>query len=162
MSAPANDVGVPIAADGRTAAAQTGFQVRIPVRFQHVDPASLVFYPRYFEMINQVVEDWFQYGLGLDFRMLHIEQDSGVPTVHVEMEFPRPARLGDVLIFTLHVLRLGETSVDLDIRASNADHECLRGRSTLVFVDARGPRAKVWPSDLRRRMAGYLMESEAS
>ena len=37
----------------------TVFTVDIPVRFQHTDPAGIVFYPRYFEMINQVIEDWF-------------------------------------------------------------------------------------------------------
>ena len=30
------------------------------VRFEHCDPAGIVFYPRYFEMINGTVEDWFE------------------------------------------------------------------------------------------------------
>ena len=35
------------------------FATEILVRFQHCDPAGIVFYPRYFEMISQSVEEWF-------------------------------------------------------------------------------------------------------
>ena len=31
------------------------FTTQRKVRFQHCDPAGIVFYPRYFEMINSVV-----------------------------------------------------------------------------------------------------------
>ena len=37
----------------------------ILIRFQHCDPAGIVFYPRFFEFTNQVVEDWFEEELGL-------------------------------------------------------------------------------------------------
>ena len=33
------------------------------VRFGHCDPAGIVFYPRYFEMLNALVEDWISEGL---------------------------------------------------------------------------------------------------
>ena len=35
------------------------FQISTKVRFGDVDPAGIVFYPRYFEMLNAAVEDWF-------------------------------------------------------------------------------------------------------
>ena len=35
------------------------FSVDIPVRFAQAGVSGLVFYPRYFEMINALVEDWF-------------------------------------------------------------------------------------------------------
>jgi len=138
------------------------FQIHIPVRFQHTDPAGLVFYPRYFEMINQLVEDWFRDGLGTDFRTLHMVHGSGVPTVHTKMDFPRPARLGDELIFTLRVHRLGRSAIDLDIHAFNIStgYECLHGCITLVYVDTSGPTAQAWPTALRRRIATYISNPE--
>ena len=39
------------------------FQREILVRFGHCDAAGWVFYPRYFEMISDFVEDWFEDGL---------------------------------------------------------------------------------------------------
>ena len=56
------------------------FTTQRKVRFQHCDPAGIVFYPRYFEMINSVVEDWFEEVLQHDFNKLHVESGTGVPT----------------------------------------------------------------------------------
>src|SRR5690242_12783792 len=39
------------------------FQREVLVRFGHCDAAGWVFYPRYFEMISDFVEDWFEDGL---------------------------------------------------------------------------------------------------
>ena len=35
-------------------------QGEVLVQFAHCDPAGIVFYARYFEIINEVVEDWFE------------------------------------------------------------------------------------------------------
>ena len=43
------------------------FVSQVEVRFRHCDPAGIVFYPRYFEMINDFVEEWFDKGMGLPF-----------------------------------------------------------------------------------------------
>ena len=48
-------------------APMAAYQREIPVRFGHCDPATFVFYPRYFEMINSFVEDWFEDGLEASF-----------------------------------------------------------------------------------------------
>ena len=37
------------------------------VRFQHVDYAGIVFYPRFLEMLNCLVEDWFEEALDRPF-----------------------------------------------------------------------------------------------
>ena len=50
------------------------FISQVEVRFRHCDPAGIVFYPRYFEMINDFVEEWFDKGMGLPFHLslIHI------------------------------------------------------------------------------------------
>ena len=133
----------------------TLFTVDIPVRFQHTDPAGIVFYPRYFEMINQVVEDWFAGALGVDFRTLHGEHLCGVPTVRIESDFKRPSRLGDTLIFSLGVDALGKSSFTLDLRASCDGEERLRAKVVLAYVrlDDLGP--VPIPRELRRTMERF-------
>ena len=46
----------------------------IRIEFNHCDPAGIVFYPRYVEMLNDVVEHWFQHALGCSFAQLHLER----------------------------------------------------------------------------------------
>jgi hypothetical protein len=60
------------------------------VRFAHVDPAGIVFYPRYFEMLNGAIEDFFAEAAGADFASLHLERGIGVPTARLHTEFAAP------------------------------------------------------------------------
>src|SRR5260370_1231698 len=35
------------------------------IRFHHCDPAGIIFYPQYFVLFNELIEDWFTRGLGI-------------------------------------------------------------------------------------------------
>lgn len=51
-------------------------RAEIPARFSHCDPAGRVFYPRYLEMFNNLVEDWRR-KLNLPFREIQAGCDLG-------------------------------------------------------------------------------------
>jgi 4-hydroxybenzoyl-CoA thioesterase len=114
-----------------------------------------VFYPRYFEMINQVVEDWFAGPLGQDFRSLHEELNTGVPTVSIECKFTRPSRLGDRLTFRLGVERLGGSSFTLDIVADHDGEQRVKARLVLVCVDLETIGVRPIPDRIRARMSAF-------
>ena len=105
-----------------------------PVMFQHCDPAGIVFYPRYFEMLNATVEVWFDARLGHSFARLHGPMGLAVPTAAIEVTFTAPSRLGDELSFTLKPTRLGRTSLGLSIGAASGEEARLAMTSTLVCV----------------------------
>lgn len=123
------------------------------VRFAHVDAAGIVFYPRYFEMVNATVEDWFAYEIGCDFRTIHLGRKLGTPTVKLETQFISPSRLGDVLRFSLSVEKLGRSSVTLSVEVRCSDEVRLKLRSVLVCIDLNTGRSISWPEDIRERMA---------
>ena len=91
------------------------FETGALVRFAHVDPAGIVFYPRYFEMLNGAVEDWFDQSLGVSFRDLHLDQGIGTPTVKLEVTFLSPSRLGDDLIIRITPRAVGQSSCTIDV-----------------------------------------------
>lgn len=70
------------------------------VRFQHCDPAGIVFYPRYYEMLNLTVERFFESHIGWSFHQLHMDLHVTVPTVRIETDFLRPAGLKTVCNFS--------------------------------------------------------------
>lgn len=135
------------------------FTCRQPVMFQHCDPAGIMFYPRYFEMLNAVTETWFAERLGVSFADLVGPRGAGVPTARIEAEFLRPSRLGEVLRFGVRATRLGRSSADLAFEAHGPEGLRLRARSVLVHVDAAG-RAAPWPDDLRAALARDCKEAE--
>lgn len=68
------------------------FENNKQIRFHHCDPAGIVFYPEYFVLFNELVEDWFNEGLGVDFSKFHMVERLGFPAVKIECEFLTPSR----------------------------------------------------------------------
>ena len=125
------------------------------VRFADCDAAGIVFYPRYFEMLNGVVEDWFAGPLGVSFRELHMERHVSVPTAAVEARFIAPSRLEDDLTFALTVTRLGGASCGLRHRISAGGQLRFEATQTIVYVGA-ALKPEPWPEPLRVRIARFV------
>lgn len=133
------------AGDGR---AMT-FRHAIPVMFQHCDPAGIVFYPRYFEMLNAVVETFFADAIGWSFRRMHVEERLGVPMGRLATEFHAASRLGDLLDWTLAVARVGGASCDLSLAASCDGEARVTAEGTIVLVDLDRMASRRWPDERR-------------
>lgn len=120
------------------------------VLFRHCDPAGIVFYPRYFEMINDAVEALFEDLLDWPFHQLH--KTGGVPTVHFDVTFEAPTRHGDCLNLDLTLVKLGGSSLNIQTRAHQDQETRFLADQTLVCVDATG-KPTSWPDALRQRVA---------
>lgn len=129
------------------------------IRFQDCDPAGIVFYPRFFEMMNATVEAWFAGPLGLDWHSLHKERGQGVPLVKTESTFLKPSRLSEKVVMHMVVERLGRSSIDLrfELRGPSDDVR-LQATQTVAMVDFTldPPKAVPISDDLRDKMQAYL------
>ncbi|WP_262692788.1 acyl-CoA thioesterase [Kordiimonas aestuarii] len=135
------------------------FKNDVQVRFAHVDAAGIMFYPRYFGLINDLVEDWFAGGLGTSFRQLHLKEKRAVPTAHIEVDFHAPSKLEDHLVFELSVARLGRTSCDLNIAARCGEETRLSGKLILVHMDMNTGKSLPWPDALRAEIGKWTNET---
>ncbi|MEZ5498645.1 MAG: thioesterase family protein [Steroidobacteraceae bacterium] len=132
------------------------FQREISVRFGHCDPAGWVFYPRYFEMLANFVEDWLEYGLEASAPGLMHHQGIFTPTVHLSVDFFAPNNYGDRLTFTLWVARIGRSSVELDVEGTLQTSPRMRMRHVLVFIDRETRKSKPIPRQIVKRMRDFL------
>ena len=126
----------------------------IIVRFEHCDAAGIMFYPRFFALVNEAVEDWFA-SLGHSFKALHVDQRKGVPTVRFECEFVGPVRIGDMLHQQLGVDSIGNSSLNLKHIASIGDRTVARFDQTIVFTDLLSMNAEPWRADLRKAITEF-------
>jgi 4-hydroxybenzoyl-CoA thioesterase len=135
--------------------AMNPFESSKPIRFHHCDPAGIVFYPEYFVLFNELVEDWFNEGLGIDFARYHTVGRRGVPAVHVECDFVQPSQVGEMLRMRLSVKKVGTSSLTLAIEAGVG--EAVRVRATLVVVHASLDtlRAVPFTPEFRAKLARY-------
>ncbi len=136
------------------------FTMPQPVLFRHCDPAGIVFYPRYFEMMNDLVEAWFDAALRRPFSRVH-RHGAAVPTATITATFHAPSRHGDLLALTLAVTRLGGASMGLHMAASCEGQPRFDADSVLVNVGPDG-RPLRWDDDLRATIESLTRETDAA
>ncbi|SFU09729.1 acyl-CoA thioesterase [Sedimentitalea nanhaiensis] len=127
------------------------------ILFKHCDPAGIVFYPRYFEIINDCVEAFFDDVVGLPFEQLH--GYGGVPTAEIRTTFKAPSRHGDRIVLVLDCLKVGRSSLDLSIVASQGDEVRFISHSTLVLVNDEG-RPTHWPDTVKAKLIQQMKGAE--
>lgn len=137
------------------------FSKQEKIRFKHVDYAGIVFYPRFLEMLNDLVEDWFDEALDRPFSKIH--ETNGIPTVDLKVQFKKAARLGETLIKDLWVIRLGGSSINCGFRFSDEQGKtCLEGEVTLVnveFVEGRDQiKSAPFNAEMKSKILKYQME----
>lgn len=124
----------------------------MPVEFNHCDPAGIVFYPRYFEMTNSLVENFFADVIGHSYAAM-MGAGQGVPTARLEVNFKAPSRLGDKLEWVLRVDRVGGSSVNFVANAMVGDQLRVTANLTLVWLEAGKPTH--WPDAMRTKFEGF-------
>lgn len=134
------------------------YQKTQKILFQHCDPAGIVFYPRYFEMINALVESWFEEEIGYSFERMHLDLKTGIPTVHTDFTFRNPSRLGEVLNLELLVKKLGRSSIICDVTAKGSQEQTIRfeGQVTLVYFDMTTGKSKSMPVDMIEKLTPFM------
>jgi len=133
------------------------FVVERPVRFADCDPAGIVYFPRFLEMVNDLTEDWFERGLATPFNELHLVKGHGVPVVNTQVEFLKACRLGERLTLDLGIESLGRSSAVLAIRGLVAGEERLKLRHKVAIVSLEARRAIAIPEELRARMERFVI-----
>ncbi|MEQ8442181.1 MAG: thioesterase family protein [Alphaproteobacteria bacterium] len=135
------------------------FETDQTILFQHCDPAGIVFYPRYFEMLNAAVERWFDVGLGVSFAALHTDRRRGIPCVSLQTRFAAPSRLGEALKVRIAVEKLGGSSVETEFAIVDADGNIrIEGTQVQVHIDLDTGRPVRWPDDLRSALNTFTKD----
>ena len=126
------------------------------IRFSHCDPAGIVYFVNFFDMVGGVVEDWFAEAVGLPFQEMHLQRRIGFPIVNTSCEFFRPAHLGDLLRLELAIARLGQSSIEFEVRGSARGEEKFLARHKVALVSLDTWRAQPIPPDMRVKMQPFV------
>ncbi|HMM83964.1 MAG: acyl-CoA thioesterase [Gammaproteobacteria bacterium] len=134
------------------------FESSCTVRFGDCDPAGIVFFPQYLVMVNTLVEQWFEHGLGVTYAEVIGARRIGLPTVRLEADFTAISRHGDRLAQRLSLVHLGRSSLQLRHEFAGDDGVRLRARQVVVCTSLDTHRPQPVPDDLRAAMRRYLEE----
>lgn len=134
------------------------FLHRIKVRFDDVDYARILFFPKAFTYSQHAFEAFCEAELGTSLRALIDERKLGFPIVHTEADYQAPLRFGDECQVQLEVAKLSERSVTLR-------HQLWRDGTTLcatvsvvhAVVDLGPFKPCPLPADLRAAFERHLV-----
>ena len=127
------------------------------IRFHHCDPAGIVFYPQYFVLFNELVEDWFNHGLKQNYADMVYQQRLGTPMVRLETDFVSPSQIGEVLRMSLAVKTIGRSSLKIEVDGVSGGTLRVRSFQTLVLADVDKRRSVPFPDVLRARIEDFLV-----
>jgi 4-hydroxybenzoyl-CoA thioesterase len=126
------------------------------IRFSDCDPAGIVFFPQYFVMFNGLVEDWVEEGLRVGYQKLIIGRRIGLPSVRIEADFKAISPMGDRVVLSLQVEKLGNRSLTLQLACQGMQGDLrVAMRQVIVTTSLQTHRAVAIPKDLRAAIVRF-------
>lgn len=124
---------------------------RINVRFEDVDYARIVYYPRLFSYCHWVFEDFFGRELGIPYAEVLTKRRVGFPVVSAKADFRSPLRFGDVCRAEMEAVKIGSRSVTTRYRLYQGDSDLLCAEIEVVAacIDMDAFRAVDLPAFVR-------------
>ena len=138
----------------------SAYNTVIQVRFGHVDPAGIAYFPRIFDYVHDVFEELWEEHVGIRYYHLLLEQKVGFPLVHSDVDFKRPLQFGDRMVVSVTCFKLGHSSLGLRYRFMMADAIHVEARMVTACVRTDTMRSIPIPDEYRRRFE-LLLEPTA-
>lgn len=135
--------------------ASAAFVATRKLQFGDCDPSGIAYFPSYLDLMVQVVEEFFD-AAGVPWKVLIGQRRIGTPTVRLEVTFARPGFHGDRLDFAVRVVRIGNSSLDLEHTVSANGLTLWSASQRLVATSLETHKACPWPDDVRAALSAYL------
>ncbi len=129
----------------------SAYNTVIQVRFGHVDPAGIAYFPRIFDYVHDVFEEVWEEHVGTRYYHLLLEQKIGFPLVHSDVDFKRPLQFGDRLVVSVTCFKLGRSSLGLRYRFVKADVLHVEARMVTACIRTDTMKSIAIPEQFRRR-----------
>lgn len=104
----------------------------LAVRFEDVDYARVVHFPRLLSYCHQAFEAFFPAELGLTYAQMIEERHLGFPMVHAEADFKAPFRLSETVRVVMETTKVGERSFSHRYRLHRGDSPSVAAQVLLV------------------------------
>lgn len=126
------------------------------IRFHHCDPAGIVFYPQYFVLFHELLEDWFNRGLGVNYADFVSKERRGLPTAHIDCDFRVPSKIGETVEMHLAVKRIGNSSITLAVSVLGDGVVRVTANQVLVLISLEDGSVLPIPPALRKRFQRFV------
>jgi len=125
------------------------FETTLQVRFGHVDPAGIAYFPRIFDYLHDVFEELWEEHVGQRYYHLLLEQNIGFPLVHCEVDFRKSLHFGDRPTVRVTCVRMGRSSLSLRYRVLKGDQLAVEAVMVTACTDMKTGKSMPIPTAFR-------------
>lgn len=136
------------------------FTTSRPLRFGDCDPSGIAYFPSYLNILVGVLEEFFETA-GIPWPVMVAERRIGTPTLKLDLTFLKPGMHGDRLDFAIRVVRIGNSSMDLEHEISSSGDLLWKASHRIVATSLDTHKAVHWPDDIRAAFLPYLENDNA-
>ena len=104
---------------------------------------------------NALVEDWFNEALDIDYAAMISKRRVGLPIVKLDCTFSKPSQMGDTLVLSLALERIGARSVGIVIDAQSHGETRFLARQVLVTTSLESGASIDIPDDIRAALTRF-------
>jgi 4-hydroxybenzoyl-CoA thioesterase len=130
------------------------------LNFGDCDPSGIAYFPSYLNILVGVCEEFFG-AIGAPWPDMITDRKIGVPTVTLDVAFRSPGYHGDMMDFTVKVIRIGNSSADLEYEVRVGDRLLWTAKQRLVATSHETHKALPWPHDMRAALTQHLENDDA-
>lgn len=123
-------------------------------RFRDADPVGILFFARAYEIAHDAYEDFVR-SIGFTYREWFENETWGVPIRKSECEHLRPIRPGDIVMTSVKIETLGDSSFTAIYEISASGQVASIVKLTHVFMDLKTKKKMQMPSDVRGRLEAH-------
>lgn len=131
------------------------FTTQRRLHFGDCDISGTAYYPAYMNMLNGVVEEFWE-KIGFPWHEIIWKERWGTPTVHLSCDFSKPSFFGDMLTFHLTVVKVGKSSVRIEHAVTCGDEPRWSGEQVLAASWLDKHTSMQWPEVVKTKLESFL------
>jgi 4-hydroxybenzoyl-CoA thioesterase len=136
------------------------YEHRRVVRFDDVDFARLVYFPRLFVYCHHAFEDFFRDEVGVPYAVMLQQRGVGFPVVSTSADFEAPLRFGDPVRTVMETLKVGAHSLTNRYRLYHEGRNvlCAEVRIVTASISMERIASVAVPEDVRQTFLRHLAD----
>ncbi len=124
------------------------FRLPIRVYLEDTDAGGIVFYANYLKYMERARSEWLQTHPGMNLGILLAHQVQFV-VQSLQIDYHRPAKLGDQLEVSAHLIEQRRASLLMEQEVRRADDLICHAQVRLACLDAQSLKPKAFPDFLK-------------